>query len=358
MKDKVYSDLKIFHFRSKLDDIAHHRFSPPIHVRIKPTNVCNHACYYCCYRNKKLVFSELFQESDFISKEKMEEIIADLDRMQVKAVTFSGGGEPLLYPHIKESLKKLSKAGIGVGILTNGSLLRGEMADIVANKVLWVRISMDASGARTYSKNRDVSLQTFKLVCDNIEKFSKIKKRCKLGVNLIVTQENHAQICRFLELMKRMGVDHVKISECVVSKDWRKDKKYMENFFVLTRKQIDKSLRLEDKNFSIIDRFHYPKEGDNSYRKSYNSCMFAQCLVVIGADLNVYSCQDKAYAKAGKLFSIRDQGFEEGWFGRENRRRLRQLDPSRTCRHHCTQHTKNLMLSEYFATSNSHVGFV
>jgi len=359
MKNKVYSDLKIFHFHSKLDDIVHQRFSPPIHVRIKPTNACNHSCYYCCYRSKKLPFAQLFNKTDFIPRDKMKKIITDLDRMKVQAVTFSGGGEPLLYPYIKESLKMLAQVGIGLGILTNGGLLRGEIADIVADTVSWVRISMDAADARTYSKYRNVSLKSFDLVCDNIKRFAKKKKSCKLGISFIVTEENHPQIFRYLEFMKRLGVDNVKISECVVSKDWRQGRKYMDKFFIPAREQIDKSLsRLADKNFMIIDRFHYPDEEDNNYSKSYAFCAFAQCLVIIGADLNVYACQDKAYAKSGKLFSIRDQGFSEGWFSPENRDSLRKLNPSRVCTHHCTQHAKNLMLSEYVAVNNAHLGFV
>ncbi len=358
MKNKVYSDLKVFHFPSKLDDIANQRLSPPIHVRIKPTNVCNHSCYYCCYRNKKLVFSELFREPDFIPRDKMEKIISDLEHMRVRAVTFSGGGEPLLYPHIKESLTKLSKAGIGVGVLTNGSLLRGEIADVVANTVSWVRVSMDAADARTYSKYRDISPESFELVCDNIEKFSKNKKGCKLGISFIVTKENHSKIFKYVELMKKIGVDHVKLSECVVSKDWRQNRKYMGRFFISAKKQIGKSLRLADENFSVIDRFQFPDKYNNNYKKPYTFCAFAQCLVIIGADLNVYSCQDKAYTTLGKLFSIRDQSFAEGWFSQENKDSLRKLNPSRACMHHCTQHAKNLMLLEYFAVNNAHLGFV
>ena len=45
---------------------------------------------------------------NFIPKDKMMEIIDDLVEMKVKAVTFSGGGEPFCYPHFTETLKKLS----------------------------------------------------------------------------------------------------------------------------------------------------------------------------------------------------------------------------------------------------------
>ena len=98
---KNYSNLKIFHFDSKLKDLLSGTVSPPLHVRLKPRNKCNHSCFYCCYRTNKLYLgSELFNEADEIPWIKMGEIINDFKEMGIKAVTFSGGGEPLSYSHI------------------------------------------------------------------------------------------------------------------------------------------------------------------------------------------------------------------------------------------------------------------
>ena len=39
----LYTPLKIFHFREKLKSLPREipEITPPIHIRIKPTNVCN-----------------------------------------------------------------------------------------------------------------------------------------------------------------------------------------------------------------------------------------------------------------------------------------------------------------------------
>ena len=60
---------------------------------------------------------------DRIPREKMMEIVDDLIEMDVRAVTFSGGGEPLIYPHLAETVQRLAAGGIRIGCLTNGAAL-------------------------------------------------------------------------------------------------------------------------------------------------------------------------------------------------------------------------------------------
>ena len=97
-KATPYSNLKIFAHVQKLNDIRDGKRISPIYIRIKPTNYCNHRCYYCSYADDELGLRDSVNRQDQISWDKMQEIISDIRDMGVKAVTFSGGGEPLLYP--------------------------------------------------------------------------------------------------------------------------------------------------------------------------------------------------------------------------------------------------------------------
>jgi MoaA/NifB/PqqE/SkfB family radical SAM enzyme len=358
--NKLYSDLKIFNFPTKISDISKRVVSSPIHVRLKPTNRCNHRCYYCCYRNDKLYLSQLFRENDEISWEKMKEIIVDFGRMGVRAVTFSGGGEPLCYPYFVEAVNKLFSLGIKVGVLTNGSLLKDKVAETLAKKADWVRISMDAANPDTYALARNVSAREFNSVCSNIRNFSRFKKgRCYLGVNFIVTLQNCSEIYKFLELMKRIGVGHVKLSEAVISTNKEENRDHYRQVSGLVRSQVLKGLaNLADNSFSIIDRFDYSKNREDGYNKDYTSCPFSQCLTVIGADANIYACQDKAYTKKGKLGSIKQYNFSKIWFSNQTKNKMLKLNPSKDCLHHCAQHAKNLLLLDYLDIYKDHTCFV
>ena len=124
----LYSHSKFFAFPDQISALRARQVTAPVHVRIKPTNICNHDCWYCAYHVENLQLGNLMEYKDRLPREKMMEIIDDLAEMGVKAVTFSGGGEPLIYPHIAEALNKLGESGIKLATLTNGSHLHEGIA--------------------------------------------------------------------------------------------------------------------------------------------------------------------------------------------------------------------------------------
>jgi len=115
----VYTTTKMWQFPDRLAALAGEEPAAPVHVRIKPTNVCNHSCYFCAYRTDAVTLGQ---------------------DMGVEAVTFSGGGEPLLYPGLAEIIIRLAGGGIRIGSLTNGSQLRGKVADAFAAHGTWIHV--------------------------------------------------------------------------------------------------------------------------------------------------------------------------------------------------------------------------
>ncbi len=81
-------------------------------------------------------------------------------------------------------------------------------------------------------------------------------------------------------------------------------------------------------------------------------------LTIIGADCAVYTCQDKAYTAGGKLGSIKDRRFRDFWFSEENAAKVRGWNAVANCTHHCTSHSKNLLLTEFRALEPDHACFV
>ena len=78
---------------------------------------------------------------------------------------------------------------------------------------------------------------------------------------------------------------------------------------------------------------------------------------MIGADLNVYSCQDKAYnIKEGLIGSIKSMRFKDFWFSNKNK--FFKVDPSLHCVHHCVADAKNKIVLEYLNADREHLAFV
>ncbi len=353
----LYTKMKVFHYHEKMDSLSMDSgiIEPPVHIRIKPTNACGHRCRYCAYRADNLQLGKDMVTKDSIPREKMMEITDDIVEMGVKAVTFSGGGDPFVYPHLLETVKKLSQTHVKFASLTNGSRLNGEVAEIFAHKGTWLRISIDGWDDESYSIYRGVSKDEFSKVMNNMENFKKQDGGCFLGVSLIVDKMNAEHVYDFIGRLKDTGVDSVKVSPCIVSNDGTENNEYHRPVFNNVKDQMQRAMEnLADKNFEIFDAYH---ELDNKFNKEYTWCPYLQILPVIGADLNIYPCQDKAYnLEEGLVGSIREQRFRDFWFN--DKSKFYKINPSIVCNHHCVANTKNQIVLEYLNTDKEHMGFV
>jgi MoaA/NifB/PqqE/SkfB family radical SAM enzyme len=354
---QLYTKFKVFQYKTKIDSLPQgvDQITPPIHIRIKPTNVCNHHCWYCAYKSKDLQLGQDMAEQDQIPKDKMMEIIDDLVEMEVKAVTFSGGGEPFVYPHLLDTVKKLAQTPIQFASLTNGARLEGELAEVFAHHATWLRVSMDGWDDESYSEYRGCRIGSFSKLMKNLESFKKLDGKCYLSVVIIVDQKNAEHLYSSIERLKNIGIDSVKISGCIVSNDGEKNNEYHQPIFQNVKEQIQKAKQdFSDEKFELFDSYH---ELDDKFGKEYTWCPYLQILPIIGADLNIYPCQDKAYnLEEGLLGSIKEQRFKDFWFSDKNV--FYKINPSEHCNHHCVANLKNKMLLEYLDVDPKHGAFV
>lgn len=353
---QVYGDLKFLRFGDRLEAVRDRRLMAPVHVRIKPINRCNHDCWYCAYRVGNLQLGDAMREDDSIPEPRMMAIADDLVSMGVKAVTFSGGGEPLLYKPLPRVVERLAAGNIRVATLTNGANLQGAMADAFAAHGTWVRVSVDAWDDESYRKSRGLRGDAFSRLLANLRNFADRRSRCTLGLSFIISRENHERVFEVCSLFKQAGASHVKLSGVVIANDLAANNRYHRAIMPAVTEQIARAqAELADEDFAIVDHYH---ELGERFEKSYTICPFMQFLVVIGADQCVYSCQDKAYTDGGRLGSIADTSLKAFWFAEENRNRVWSIDPSVQCRHHCVANAKNEAIMDYLSVDPEHGLFV
>ncbi len=353
----LYTRMKIFHFKDKLDSLPANsgKILPPINVRIKPTNACNHNCWYCAYRAENLQLGQDMNLKDSIPRDKMFEIIDDLVEIGVKAVTFSGGGDPFCYPHLLESACKLSASPVKFAALTNGSRLTGEVAEVFANHATWLRVSMDGWDDASYSEYRGCPDGEFAKIINNIRRFKKLGGSCYLGVCIVVDNKNYKHIYDLIKLLYETGVNSVKVSPCIVSNLCDDNYNYHVTLFETVKEQTLRAQQdFADGSFELYDAYHYQL---GTFAKNYTWCPYLQVVPVIGADLNVYACHDKAYnMQEGMLGSIEDTRFRDFWFSDKNK--FYRINPSRNCNHHCVVDSNNRMISEYLDVDMNHLDFL
>ena len=354
-KATPYSNLKIFAHAQALNDIGEGKRVAPIYIRVKPTNYCNHKCYYCSYADSELGLRDSVNRQDQIPWDKMQEIISDMSDMGVKAVTFSGGGEPLVYPHIVEAMQKVLDAGIDLSIITNGQLLSAERAEVLS-KAKWVRISFDSANAETYAKVRQLPLEAFNEVCNNIQNFAKIKQKdCELGVNFVINHENANQVYDMAQVVKALGVNHIKYT-ARVTKDLFS---YHEPFKQSAIRQIHKAKsELEDESFRVINKYEGDFDSVLVFHRCYDKCYINRIFTVIAADSKVYFCHDKAYVREGVVGDLTDRSFKDLWFSAEAVKRYQEFNPQEECDHHCVYDDRNELLNTFYSLDRNHINFI
>lgn len=354
-KASPYSNLKIFAHAQALNDMGDGKRIAPIYIRIKPTNYCNHKCYYCSYADNALGLRDSVNRQDQIPWEKMQEIVADMKIMGVKAVTFSGGGEPLVYPYIVESMQGILDAGIDLSIITNGQLLKNERAEVLS-KAKWVRISFDSANAETYAKVRQIPEAAFDEVCENIREFARIKSsECELGINFVINHENVSQVYNMAKMVKGLGVNHIKYT-ARVTKDLFE---YHEPFKQEAVEQIHHAQsELEADGFRVINKYESDFDSVLVFHRCYEKCYVNRIFTVIAADCKVYFCHDKAYVKEGVVGDLANQSFRELWFSEETQKRYTEFDPQKECNHHCVYDDRNELLNAYYSLDKNHINFI
>jgi len=347
----VYNHSKIAFHKTKLESLARGEITAPIYVRVKPTNKCNHRCFYCSYDPEfGYLLSEKKELTDELPKEKMREILTDFKKIGVKAITYSGGGEPLVYPFIEEALKKTLDLGIDLSIITNGQRLNGEIAELLAQSE-WVRVSADYCTPKLFVSHRRIPEIFFAQEIENIANFAKIKKpECELGINFLITHRNADAIYNSAVFFKDLGVNHIRFSPIYVPQGNELSSGGSETYHAPIKErvleQIERAKELETNYFKVFNFYETDFDSVIKSVRRYPRCFMMETVPVIAANQNVYFCHDKAYSDSGLIGSIKDKSFQEMWFSKETAQRFKTFKPQESCRHHCTADGRNLSIIE------------
>lgn len=201
---KIYKNLvspfnqsKVLLHKDKFDELKQNIIASPVCCEIDlADSFCNNKCKHCFFgtnnSNKRI----------FIDKYRLKAILYELRNIGVKAIEFSGGGEPLTHPYATKIIKFTSAIGFDIGLVTNGLLL-DKVFDI-ADKFKFIRISLDSTTRAMYYETHGVDC--FDRVVDNIAKLCDKKCGDIIGIGYLITGINNSDIIDAALLAKNLGV--------------------------------------------------------------------------------------------------------------------------------------------------------
>jgi organic radical activating enzyme len=149
--------IKLIHHQEHLAKIERRDVVGPINIDIWPNNTCNFNCKYCC-------FGEYFNghKRDGIELE-LDDFTHAIDVLQkygLKAVSFSGGGNPIMWKYFDEGVDYVYKKGLKISLVTNGPMTLAKQETLL--KFNWIRISIQSLN---HAKKCG-----FELIPDNVRK--------------------------------------------------------------------------------------------------------------------------------------------------------------------------------------------
>ncbi len=353
-----YSAIKVFHHKETLDALRKGKHIAPVYIRLKPTNLCNHHCAYCTYgsgnTNETTENRDSISHVDMIPWIKLQEIIMDMKGMGVKAVTFSGGGEPLTYPNIIDAVQLVNENDIELSLITNGQLLSGERAKEFYH-ARWVRISFDSPRAKEYMQLRGVSEKSFYEVLDNIQSFAAHKnKDCVLGINFVVSKTNAHLVYEAAQLLKKLGADNVKFAAVVENVSHYHDKIKDIVIDQIHRAQED----FVDNHFSVINNYENDWMDKHLAPQPFPTCYTCKLVTVIGADQKLYLCHTRCYDSKAVVGDLKHKSLKEVWFSNQVKKRLSEIHPMTDCKNFCVYQTRNELIQSYFDVDDRHINFI
>ena len=260
--------------------------SKPITYELDMTNVCNCRCHFCFgfFNQKKYQVS--------INIENAKNILRQIKQFGGKAVTFTGGGEPLCNKDTLKAVEYAKKIGLDVGFITNGILLNKENIRIIVKNCTWVRVSLDAATRETYLISHGMNSNTFDNVLKNIKLLTDEKVKQKslitIGVGFLTYDKTEKEIVDFAKLAKILNVDYAQYRPLLKRFDEKEfNVKNQDNII----DSIKKAQEYSTNKFSVVSSIHkYEVISSKDYKRQYEICYGHNFATVIAADMKMYLC--------------------------------------------------------------------
>lgn len=321
----------------------------PTHVHLIIADLCNQSCGFCSYRRPDGFAAQNFADEHgnrnparFIPTAKAKEILDDCATLGVRAIEFTGGGEPTVHKDHIEIIGHAQSLGLQTALVTNAVLLKDHE---VFRNLDWLRISLDAGTPETYERIR--MSRAWPKVRKNLKLAATFEKPL-VGVGFVVTQDNYLEIEQAAHIARASGAAYLRLSAMF---SYEGADHYDGLRWVIDVGRAGAKL-LETADFKVHDLFGDRIADLDQGRPEYKFCGEQQFVLYIGGDQKVYTCCTNAYTTHGEIGDLRKQSFAD-WLGAHRRYDF----DARSC-HHCQFNDKNQAINFLLDPSPAHVNFV
>lgn len=312
---------KIFAHKDRVEEWLQTGRSKPIIFEMDMTNACNQKCPHCFgfYPERDQARMSLGQAQD---------ILVQMREVGSRAVTFTGGGDPLVNPATLAAVEFARGLGLDVGFITNGQILNEARADVLLNHCVWVRVSIDAATPKIFKLTHGMDARVFDKVLDSVRLLVRRKRELAspttVGIGFLTSNETREDIYAFAALGKDLGVDYAQYRP-FLRRHGEPDIDYSDAAILeeMLRAQRD----LSGESYRVVCSEHkYREIAKGNFQRSYKKCLGQHFATVVAADRKMYVCCHMRGVEKYAIGDLSKQPLSEIWNSGERQRIADSVD--------------------------------
>lgn len=281
--------------------------SLPVLIEISPTNYCNANCSWCFYNGK--------HSGRNIDRKVMLRTLSDIASLRIKAISWTGGGEPTLHPNFNEFVEEGYKLNLNQGLFTNA--LSYKLNRTEPELFEWIRVSL----TNQYIKGIDKKL---------LKKY--VESKTKVGICLNLTKRNQPQLEKIAKQAKELGVNYFQVRPALF-KSYKKQPRF----------EIPYHLKsLETKKFKVYLSEY--KFSDSVKPRDYDVCYGHHFCPAIDYNGDVNVCMYKLGKKSHIVGNLNKNHFIDIWNSEKRKKVIACSLVDKDCQVCCKNHEINKLL--------------
>ena len=348
---------KLFWHLDRVADWQKKKPIAPVYIEISPVSLCNHKCIFCAI--------DFVRDRDFkLDTEIFCDRLKEMGKLGVRSVMFAGEGEPLLHKDLKRFIKTAKSSGMDVSLTTNGSLGNYNTWKELLPSLTWIRFSVDAGNAESYSRVHKVAGGVFHKTVKSIKDAVKVKRDLHLdvtiGVQFLMIEENLKSLEEALRLFSKIGVDYFSL------------KPYSLHPQMVNKRDVSYTKLTAGRIQQIVDRFRKSSKMNIIFRdvamekyagkeKQFKHCRALPFWGYISSKGDFYTCSVFIGDKRFSAGNVHKQDMRNIFFGKRRKDSIsyaeKKLSVAKECRVNCRMARVNDFL-EFLAQKPEHFNFI
>ncbi len=263
---------KLLHHTDKLDYFFNGHKTLVV-AEVDLTNRCNNNCPGCC---------GVKDNGAEMTREQIDLVIDGLSALEARGVILSGGGEPLLSPHFEYAVNHIRKAGIKLGVNSNGLALTERACAVIAENAEYFRVSLDAATPGLYQKTHGMPADAFRRVVENCKTFVRVRRDVgagpSFGLGFLTSRTTESEMEAFTALVKEIGADFAQF------------RPFTGDLLDVSGRIAELQNKYNGETFKVVASMQKYREMKHGGDRDYDRCRGMFFSTVITADAKVFAC--------------------------------------------------------------------